>query len=203
MTNILNYYFATSSPWAYFATPRIKTLEEKYKLIIKWKPCNLMEIFAKNGTLAVKDRPQPVQLNRLNELKRWGKYLSMNVNIHPKYFPVDPTISHKAIIAVQKSNINPFNITFSFMKAVWTDEKDISNNDTIKEIIKNCGLESNSVLEEVNSEEINSLYIQNTEEAIKNNVWGSPTFIYNNELFWGQDRLEFLEKWIQSNYDVC
>ena len=69
MTKILDYYFATPSPWAYFATPRIKKIQEKYNLKINWKPCNLAKIFSINGTLNVKDRPLPVQINRLNELK--------------------------------------------------------------------------------------------------------------------------------------
>ena len=199
MTKILDYYFATPSPWAYFATPRIKTMQKKYNLKINWKPCNLAKIFSINGTLNVKDRPQPVQINRINELKRWSNFLNMPNSINPKYFPVDPTISHKIIIIVQNKNMNPFNITFSFMKSVWADEKDIADDETIKNICKQNNISSDSILDEANSSEINNQYLKNTEEALKNNVWGSPTFIYNNELFWGQDRIEFLERAIQNS----
>ena len=199
MTNIIDYYFATPSPWAYFATPRIKKIEEKYNLKINWKPCNLAEIFSINGTAAVKDRPQPVQINRINELKRWSQYLNIPNSIHPKYFPVDPTISHKIIIIAQNKNIDPFNITFAFMKSVWAEEKDISDEETIKNICKQNNMPSDLIIEEANSEEINNQYKKNTKEALKKNVWGSPTFIYNNELFWGQDRIEFLEREIQNN----
>ena len=199
MTKTLDYYFATPSPWSYLATPRIIELEKKYELKINWKPCNIMEIFAKNGTAAVKDRPQPVQLNRLTELKRWSEYLAMPLTIKPKFFPVDPTLSQKIIIAVQNNNINPSDITFSFMKAVWAEEKDISNEETIKEICKESNLDFSSIIEQAKSDEVNNQYIKNKEEAIQNNVWGAPTFIYNNELFWGQDRIEFLERAIQNN----
>ena len=199
MTKTLDYYFATPSPWAYLATPRILNLEKKYELKINWKPCNLMEIFAKNGTAAVKDRPQPVQLNRLTELKRWSEYLSIPLTIKPKFFPVDPTLSQKIIIAANNNNINPSALTFSFMKAVWTEEKDISNEETIKEVCKDCNLDFNLLIEQAKSDETNTQYTQNTEEAMNNNVWGSPTFIYNSELFWGQDRIEFLERAIQNN----
>ncbi len=199
MTKILDYYFATSSPWAYFATPRIKTIQEKYNLKINWKPCNLAKIFSINGTLNVKDRPLPVQINRLNELKRWSDFLNMPNSIKPKYFPVDPTISHKIIIIAQNKNMDPFDITFTFMKSVWADEKDITNDETIKNICKQNNISSDLILDEVNSSEINNQYLKNTEEALKNNVWGSPTFIYNNELFWGQDRIEFLERAIQNS----
>jgi 2-hydroxychromene-2-carboxylate isomerase len=199
MINTLDYYFATPSPWSYLATPRIIELEKKYELKINWKPCNIMEIFAKNGTAAVKDRPQPVQLNRLTELKRWSEYLAMPLTIKPKFFPVDPTLSQKIIIAAQNNNINPNDITFSFMKAVWAEEKDISNEETIKEICKESNLDFSSIIEQAKSDEVNNQYIKNKEEAIQNNVWGAPTFIYNHELFWGQDRIEFLERAIQNN----
>ncbi|HIG09027.1 MAG TPA: 2-hydroxychromene-2-carboxylate isomerase [Alphaproteobacteria bacterium] len=199
MTNTLDYYFTTPSPWAYLATPRIIEIEKKYDLKINWKPCNLMEIFAKNGTAAVKDRPKPVQLNRLTELKRWSEYLNMHLTIQPKFFPVDPTISQKIIIIAQNNNINPSTIAFAFMKAVWAEGKDISNEETVKELCQHCNIDSTSIIEEANSAEINNQYVLNTNEAINKNVWGSPTFIYNNELFWGQDRIEFLERAIQNN----
>ena len=199
MTNTIDYYFATPSPWAYLATPRIIEIEKKYDIKINWKPCNLVEIFAKNGTAAVKDRPKPVQLNRLTELKRWSQYLNVPLTVQPKFFPVDPTLSQKVIIVAQNSDIDPKDITFAFMKAVWAEEKDIANEETIKEISQNCNLDSTTILEIANSSEINNKYIENTEKALENNVWGSPTFIYNNELFWGQDRIEFLERAIQNN----
>ena len=198
MTNIIDYYFATPSPWAYLATPRIIELKNKYDLKINSKPSDLMEIFAVHGVAAVKDRPQPVQLNRLTELKRWSKFLNMPMTIQPKFFPVDPSLSHRTIILAQKNNINVENLIFSFQKAVWADEKDISDENTIIEICKSNDFNSSSIIEDANSDEIISEYKKNTEEALSKNVWGSPTFIYNDELFWGQDRIEFLERAIHN-----
>ena len=199
MTNTLDYYFATPSPWAYLATPRIIELKDKYNLEVNWKPADLMEIFSIHGVANVKDRPKPVQLNRLTELGRWSKFLNMPLTIQPKYFPVDPNLSHKVIILAQKNNISVENLIFSFQKAVWVDEKDISDENTIIEICKSNNFDSSSIIEDANSEEIISEYKNNTEEALSKNVWGSPTFIYNNELFWGQDRIDFLERAIQNN----
>ena len=199
MTNTLDYYFATPSPWAYLATPRVVELQKQYDLKINWKPSDLMEIFAIHGVANVKDRPQPVQLNRLTELKRWSKFLGIPLTIQPKFFPVDPTLSHRTIILAQKNNINVANLIFSFQKAVWADEKNISDENIVLEICKTNNFNSNSIIEDANSEEIINEYKNNTEEALSNNVWGSPTFIYNNELFWGQDRIDFLERAIQNN----
>ena len=198
MNNILDYYFATPSPWAYLATPRIIELKDKYNLEVNWKPADLMEIFSIHGVANVKDRPKPVQLNRLTELGRWSKFLNIPLIIQPKYFPVDPTLSHKVIILAQKNNIDMNNLIFSFQKAVWAEEKDISDENVILEICKNNNFDSRSIIADANSEEIQNAYKNNTQEALDKNVWGSPTFIYKNELFWGQDRIEFLERAIQN-----
>ena len=199
MTNTLDYYFATPSPWAYLATLRIIEFKKKYDLKINWRPSDLMEIFAIHGVANVKDRPQPVQLNRLTELKRWSKFLNIPLTIQPKFFPVDPTLSHRTIILAQKNNISIENLIFSFQKAVWAEEKNIADENIIIEICKINNFNSSSIIEDANSEEIINEYKKNTEEALRKNVWGSPTFIYNNELFWGQDRIDFLERAIQNN----
>ena len=172
MTNTLDYYFATPSPWAYLATPRVIELKNKYDLKINWKPSDLMEIFAVHGVAAVKDRPQPVQLNRLTELKRWSKFLDIPLTLQPKFFPVDPSLSHRTIILAQKNNINVENLIFSFQKAVWADEKNISDENTIIEICKSNNFNSSSIIEDANSEEIITEYKNNTEEALSSNVWG-------------------------------
>ena len=53
-------------------------------------------------------------------------------------------------------------------------------------------------MDEISTSKISDLYIKNTEDALNNNVWGAPTFVLDNELFWGQDRINFLERKIQS-----
>ena len=75
----------------------------------------------------------------------------------------------------------------------------IRDRNTIIEICKSNNFDSSSIIEDANSKDIISSYKNNTEEALSKNVWGSPTFIYNNELFWGQDRIDFLERAIQNN----
>ena len=198
MPIIVDYYIATQSPWTYLATPRVNDLVKKHNIDIVWKPFNIAEVFKKNGTAMVKDRPKPVQINRLNELKRWSDYLNIPLNLEPKYFPVDMTLSHKTIIYCQNNNIDPYSIAFLFMQAVWADDKDISNENTVKELCKLCKLDDVNIMDAISTSKISDLYLKNTEDALNNNVWGAPTFVLDNELFWGQDRINFLERKIQS-----
>ena len=195
----VDYFMTHGSPWTFLGHKRLGEIIKKYKVKLNMYPVNYGEIFPISGGLPVSKRPVQRQKIRLQELKRWSKFLNIPLTLQPKFFPVDPALSHRTIILAQKNNINVENLIFSFQKSVWADEKDISDENTIIEICKSNNFDSSSIIEDANSEDIISEYKNNTEEALSKNVWGSPTFIYNNELFWGQDRIDFLERAIQNN----
>ena len=124
------------------------------------------------------------------DIKHWNDY---------DYIIINQNLAN-CFRQIEKINaLNKTKLIFSFQKSVWADEKDISDENTIIEICKSNNFDSSSIIEDANSEDIISEYKNNTEEALSKNVWGSPTFIYNNELFWGQDRIDFLERAIQNN----
>ena len=77
---------------------------------------------------------------------------------------------------------------------MWVEEKDISNEANIELISKQFKVDFKDLSLLAKSEKVSKIYIDNTEEAIQKNVFGAPTYIFNDELFWGQDRLEFLER---------
>tara|TARA_B110001452_G_scaffold107527_1_gene89167 strand:- start:601 stop:858 length:258 start_codon:yes stop_codon:yes gene_type:complete len=80
------------------------------------------------------------------------------------------------------------------LKQTWSEEKDISDEKNIEEVSNIFKLNFKELADLAKSEQVKKIYQDNTEEAIKKNVFGSPTYIFNNELFWGQDRLDFLER---------
>lgn len=195
----IDYYFTAPSPWAYLAAPRFNALVQTKALVVNWKPIDLFEVFALNGQKKVKDRPPSIQVNRLNELKRWGKFLNMEINIEPKYFPVNPDTANKFLIAASIINIDITRLTTALMTAVWVEEKDIADINTLIAIANKNG-EDGRLLSELSREDrVQDRLEINTKEAIARNVFGSPTWIYQGELFWGQDRLDFLERSVGKN----
>ena len=195
----IDYYFTVPSPWAYLAGPRFNALVQTKALVVNWKPIDLFAVFALNGQKKVKDRPSSIQVNRLNELKRWGEFLKMEINIEPKYFPVNPDPANKFLIAASIINIDITRLTTALMTAVWVEEKDIADLNTLIAIANENG-ECGSLLSKLSLEDrVQDRLEINTEEAITRNVFGSPTWIYQGELFWGQDRLDFLERSVGKN----
>lgn len=189
------YFYALPSPFAYLGSLKFQSIAKKYNAEIIEKPCDLVGgIFAKTGGVPVSQRSPQRQKYRLDEISRWSKFLNIKINIKPKFFPPkDPHIPAKFTIA---ANLLGTEVVFGheLLKKLWSEEIDISDEKNIELISNSFKINFKELSLLAKSEKVSKIYTDNTEEAIKKNVFGAPTYIFNNELFWGQDRLEFLER---------
>ena len=199
--NNIDFYMVTISPWSYFSIDRLVLIANKNNLKINVKPIDIISIFEENQTKMVKDRPIPVQKNRINELKRWSNFLNVELNLYPKFWPVNPEISSKLIIAsilYENNYKKTIDLVSDLFKAVWVNELDVSDQNTIIDIANKNSLKEEVINKFIKDEKVTTALNKNTSDAKEKNVFGVPSFIYNGELFWGQDRLFFLENLIQS-----
>ena len=191
----IEYYYGIPSPFAYLGSSRFQSIAKEYDAEIIEKPCDLVGgIFAKTGGLPVPQRSSQRQKYRLDELKRWSEFLNIQINLKPKFFPPkDPHISSKYTIA---ANLLGIKLVFGheLLKLMWSEEKDISDEKNIEIVGNFFELDFKKLSNLAKSEKVSKIYQENTEEAVTKNVFGSPTYIFNNELYWGQDRLDFLER---------
>ena len=194
MARPIEFFLALTSPWTYLATPRVRALATEYNLELRFRPFDIFSVFQRNGIKAVGDRPAAVQQNRLNELRRWRAHLGMDLNLQPKHFPVDPTMSGKMLIAALDGPGDAPEFAFRVMRACWAEERDISDEATLTAIAGGCGFDGEALLAAVKGGGAEETLAQNTEDAITANVFGAPTFLFEGELYWGQDRIEFLHR---------
>ena len=191
----IEYFYGIPSPFAYLGSAKLISIAKKYNAEIVEKPCDLVGgIFIKTGGLPVPQRSPQRQKYRLDELKRWSEFLNIKINLKPKFFPPkDPHLSGKYTIA---ANLLGVKLVFGheLLKQIWSEEKDISDEKNIKIVGNLFKLNFQELTDLAKSEKVSKIYRDNTEEAVAKNVFGAPTYIYNNELFWGQDRLDFLER---------
>ena len=199
MVKTVDFYFALPSPWTYLAGPRFRELVQRNDLTVRWKPFDVSRVFALTGTKPVKDRPPQIQANRLTDLARWHTFLNMKLNLEPTFFPVDPSPAARMIIAALQNGTNVMDLANAYMKAVWAEERDIADSDTIIAISNEQGLDGTTLYDQIEKERVLSELEENTQEAIAKNVFGTPTWIYEDVLFWGQDRLDFLSRAIEEN----
>jgi 2-hydroxychromene-2-carboxylate isomerase len=190
----IDYYFSVLSDWAYLGGERFENLARRYGAKINHMPVRLSAIYAGTGGIILQERSQQRQDYRVVELERWRDALGIPIVVHPRYYPTDDRLSSCAIIAVKKAGGCVGRFANEILKAIWADERDISNPDVLKRIADGIGLDGSAVLEVARNEEITRELEQYTTEAQRRGVFGSPFYIFENELFWGQDRLEFLEE---------
>ena len=186
----------TISPWCFLSLNRLKTLSEKYELIIEIKPVDIFSIFKNYGTKVLKERPLAIQKNRINELKRWGNHLKIKFNIVPKFHPVNPEISSKIIIAAYlylQNTEKAFALVKRLCEAVWINELNVSDIETVKNIAIGLDIDKKIIENFLTDNEVISLYNKNTKDATEKGIFGVPSFIYENELFFGQDRMFMIE----------
>jgi 2-hydroxychromene-2-carboxylate isomerase len=196
MAKLCEYFFAPQSPWSYLGHARLVALAKQYGVQVELKPCDLGKVFNVSGGLPLAKRPPQRQAYRLLELKRWSEHLQIPLNVHPKFFPVPGDASAKLIIATQLAHGTDaaLNIAGAIMRAVWAEERNIGDTDTLIAIALECEHDAKVLLKSSETASVQSEYDRFTDEAIAANVFGAPWYVVDGEGFWGQDRLEFVER---------
>lgn len=194
------YFYSVASPWSYLGIKRLKEISKKYSAQIIEKPIDLVgKVFVATGGLPVPQRHISRQNYRLLELKRWGEFLNIKINQKPKFFPPkDPHLPALFCLASIDMGIN-MDFSSKVLEHLWVKENDISNIDTLKLIADDLKISFEELNKLATSDKIKKIYEANTQEAINMNIFGVPSYIYNNEIFWGQDRLELLEYSLKKN----
>lgn len=192
------HYFFVQSPWSFFGFRRAVEIAKKHGVNIIHKPCRAADVWEHGGGVPLAKRPLPRQEYRLVELKRWSDHLGIPINLHPKYFPADETLAARTIIAVQDDGRDVSDLTETLMGDIWLRERDISLPATVREALVSNGL-STEYLENADLPAIANIYDANCQSARDRNIFGVPTYFVGNEMFWGQDRLDFVERAVAQN----
>jgi len=189
----IDYYFSPVSPWTYLGHERFREIARKHGATITVKPVDYGRIFPVSGGLPVAKRPPQRQAYRLVELERWRKHLGVPVNVQPKFFPYDARLAALVTIAAGDAD-KAMKLAGAFLRGCWAEEKNMADEVEVAAVIRAAGLDSNALLKQAKAPETATRFEAFTDEAIARQVFGAPTYVYKDELFWGQDRLEFLDR---------
>jgi 2-hydroxychromene-2-carboxylate isomerase len=191
----IDYYFATISPWMFLGHERFVDLVRKHRPTVSVRPINFGEVFPVSGGLPLSKRAPQRQAYRLVELKRWSEHLGIRMNIQPKYFPANGDLAAYYILAAGETGTDEaLAMTGAVGRALWVEDRDVARAETLNALAKEVGLDVDPVVARARSSEIAARYGDLTQEAIGRGVFGAPTYVCEDELFWGQDRLDFLAR---------
>jgi len=196
MPQTVDYYFAPQSPWAYLGHQRLRDVAKAAGANVRVLPVDLGgKVFPISGGLPLGQRAPQRRAYRLVELKRFSEHLNAPLNLHPRYFPVGGDDASRLIIAadlvhgVQAS----LDLAGAVLGAVWAQERNIADPAVLGQLLSEQGL-SSQVQDRAQSQEVQERYEQYTRQAIDAGVFGAPSYVVEGEIFWGQDRLDFLQR---------
>jgi len=194
MTKIIDYYYALISPWTYLGGPRFDEITRRHGATVSYKPVSLGDIFPQSGGLPLAKRAPQRQAYRLVELERWRTFLDMPLTLKPAFFPAAEWPAAGMVIAAQRQGLDCGRLTNAILRAVWAEERNIADIPTLRAIAVETDMDADALLAAADTEAVKAEYAANTKEAMERGVFGAPTYVYRDEPFWGQDRLDFLDR---------
>jgi 2-hydroxychromene-2-carboxylate isomerase len=189
----IDYYDSMSSPWTYLGHLRFVELAQRFGLTIRHKPMDLLKVWSVSGGLPLKQRARQRQAYRHQELRRWSELLQVPCKPEPAHHPVADRRACYMVIAAMRRGLDWSTLSHAILRAVWVEDRDIADHATLVTIANENGMNGQVLLAATEDDAVQAEYQSNTEEAIKIGVFGAPTYTYDGELFWGQDRLQMLE----------
>ncbi|WP_411837348.1 2-hydroxychromene-2-carboxylate isomerase [Paracoccus sp. ME4] len=190
----IDYYLGTISPWCYLAGDRLEGIAARHGATVTYKPLDLLQLFDRTGGVRPAQRHASRMEYRAQELPRWAAHLGMALNLRPAFWPVNMAPSSYAIIAAQAQGGDVGPLVQAFLRAVWAEERDISDDTVIRDILQAQGFDPS--LADTGLFVGAETYGRNLEEAVAAGAFGAPFYIVREtgERFWGQDRLDFLDR---------
>ncbi|RJG07743.1 2-hydroxychromene-2-carboxylate isomerase [Noviherbaspirillum cavernae] len=193
----VEFYFSFISLWSYIGSLPFQELIARRNIDVVYKPMDLYQVFAATGGKPPKERSPARQAYRLAEMARWSRMRKIPLNNEPRYYPAQPTLGHRMLLAalsdpaVDEQSIHGF--VHSALKAVWADALNIEDEATLIHLAEKNGLNGKGLLAAAADPVLHDKEQALTAEALQRNVFGAPFYIFEGEPFWGQDRLELLE----------
>lgn len=200
MALTVDYYFAPQSPWTYLGHARFAAMARAAGAAIRVLPVDLGgKVFPISGGLPLPKRAPQRQAYRLLELKRYSEFLQIPLNPQPKYFPVNGDDAACLIIAVDLHDGSEaaMKLTGAVLAACWAQERNMADEKVLAELLAEQGLDAKR-LEQAWSQAARERYEAYTQQAIDAGVFGAPSYVIDGEIFWGQDRLDFVERKLKS-----
>ena len=196
MGKTVDYYFSPMSPWTYLGHARFAEMAKRHEAAVKVKPVDFSKVFPVSGGLPLAKRAPQRQAYRLVELKRFRDQLKLPLNLQPKFFPVPADLAAQFIVAAGRAGGSDaaLRLAGAMLRACWAEERNIGDAETLSAICTEQRMNAEQLAAAAQAEAVKAEYAGYTKEAVARNVCAAPSYVIDGEIFWGQDRLEFVER---------
>lgn len=195
MTKTVEYFFCLNSPWVYLGQGRLREIAAEAGAAVDYRPVDLKAMMlALFGDADPPARSESHRRYGKRDMARWADYYGLPLLEAPRFYPVSQTLAAKVVIAATRLGADVAPLVLALPRAVWAEDRDIADRRTVVAIAEECGLPGDILLQAAADPSVEETLLATTEEALARGVFGIPTYVYADEIFWGQDRLEFLAR---------
>lgn len=193
---VVTYYMSLNSPWSYLGSARFAAMAKRHGYTVDIKPAKFGEVFAKTGGLPLPKRSPERRAYRMMELKRWRDELGLPITLEPKFFPTDEAPGARLVIAAKLAGQDAHALATEIGRALWERDESITEAGVLQAAAERAGLDAAAIYKAGPADaELDRLHDTYTSDALAHGVFGAPSFVLpSREIFWGQDRLEFLDR---------
>jgi 2-hydroxychromene-2-carboxylate isomerase len=196
MSVTIDYYLSLNSPWTFMGSALLAEVAKRNGATVNVKPAKFGPIFEKTGGLPLPKRSPERRAYRLMELKRWREVRNIPLVLQPKNSPSDDAAATRLVIAAKLQGKDAHRLATEFGRAIWELDEPLGEAAVMAAAARRAGLDAATLRAGGPSDaELDQLYEQYTQEALAAGVFGAPSYVLpSGEFFWGQDRLEMLER---------
>ena len=187
----IDFYFDLSSPYSYLAATQLEAIANRHGATIAWKPLVLAAVFKAQGNVMPAVCVPKAQY-MVKDLARWAEHYGVPFQMSSR-FPL-PTIRGMRLIIAAESSGRSGELAKSLFTGMWERDLDISSDAVLRTLVSECGLSADELMAATETSAVKDKLRAYTDEAISRGVFGAPAMMVDGELFWGNDRLHFLEQ---------
>lgn len=195
MTEI-DYYYTALSPWAYLGHAAIRDVADRHGVRLNARPVLISAVWAASGSVPLPQRSATRQRYRFIELQRYAELRGLPIVYKPA--PVDPSLADLCAAAIALEGGDPLDYAGRMLSARWAEGRDIADEAVVAAALEASGFDPVPIIAAARSEAASALRQRYSEEAVAADAIGVPSYVLNGEVFWGQDRIDLLDRALAS-----
>ncbi len=186
-------FFDLSSPYSYLAATQVEAVARRAQAKTRWVPMVLGAVFQSAGSVMPMSVPAKAQW-MMSDLARWAAYYKVPFTM-PDVFPLNAMTTHRAILVAARDagEAQGKALAMAAFSALWGEGRDVSQGEVISDLASELGLDGDAIVAATQDADIKAQLRKNTEEAVARGAFGAPTIFVGESMFWGNDRLHFVE----------
>ena len=199
MTATIDYYVSLNSPWTHLGAARIEAMTARHGAALRVVPVDFRDvIFPASGGLPLPKRSPQRQAYRMQELRRWRDHLGIPIVLTPRHAPFDETFAAACVIAARETigETPALALAHRILKAVWEEERDCADRSVLAQLIAEAAMDAPALMSTAEDPRWAEMRQADSRAALARGVFGAPSYVIGDEIFWGQDRLEFVARYL-------